>query len=298
MDVSVIIVNYRTRDLTAACIDSLFEKTGGISFEVILVDNDSTAESREQFGRDKRIRYIAQKENLGFGRANNVGISQAEGRYVFFLNSDTLLINNAVKILADFLDSHPRAAACGANLYTRDLRPAPSFLRYRPSIYDELNQLLRDVPDRIRFGRNLDFNHSGRPMKVGYITGADLMVRQDVLQKTGGFDPRFFMYYEETELCQRMVRQGWQLYSVPQACIIHLGGASFRQDEESMIQRERIKYESRQLYMRLSHTTTYIATARALRKLTVCTKLLFAAKGSKRRKKWERIRQVETEHSR
>jgi GT2 family glycosyltransferase len=298
MDVSVIIVNYHTRSLTAACIDSLFEKTEGLTFEVILVDNASTDGSREHFGQDSRIHYVYQEENLGFGRANNVGIGLATGRYVFFLNSDTLLLNNAVKVLADFLDSHPRAGACGGNLFTQDLQPAPSFLRYRPSVYDELNQLLRDVPDRLLFGRNLDFNHTGRPMKVGYITGADLMVRREVLEKTGGFDPSFFMYYEETELCHRMTKRGWQIYSVPEAHIIHLGGASFQPNDEALLRRQQIKYESKQRYMRLCHTPFYTALARLLRRMTIGSKLLFAAPGSERRKKWEGIRQIENGHLR
>lgn len=293
MDVSVIIVNYHTCELTAACIDSVFDKTQGIDFEVLLIDNASTDGSYERFSQDSRIRYYYQQENLGFGRANNIGIGQARGRNIFFLNSDTLLLNNAVKILSDYLDACPKVGACGGNLYTQDLQPNESFLRYRPSIYEELNQLLRDVPDRLRFGRNLSFNHTGQPLKVGYITGADLMVKSEVLQKTGNFDPRFFMYYEETELCHRICRQHYEIHSLPQARIIHLSGASFKGDEASSYRRQRIKYQSKMLYLQLTHSGCYIAVDRTIRSLTIHSKLLFSRKDSHLRKRWEKIRNIE-----
>ena len=101
MDVSIIIVNYNTRQLTSNCIESIFKYTNGVSFEVILVDNASTDGSIDFFTNDERIIFISSKENLGFGRANNLGYKVAKGRYIFLLNSDTLLLNNAIKIFCD-----------------------------------------------------------------------------------------------------------------------------------------------------------------------------------------------------
>lgn len=297
MDVSIIIVNYHTRDLTAACIDSVFDKTQGIDFEVLLIDNASTDGSYERFSQDSRIRYFYQQQNLGFGQANNIGIEQATGRNIFFLNSDTLLLNNAVKILSDYLDACPKVGACGGNLYTQDLQPNESFLRYRPSIYEELNLLLRNVPDLLRFGRNLSFNHTGKPLKVGYITGADLMVKREVLQKTGYFDSRFFMYYEETELCHRIWKQHFDIHSQPQARIIHLSGASFKRDDASAYRRQCIKYESKMLYLRLTHSDCYITIDKAIRSLTIHSKLLFSRRDSDLRKRWENIRDIEKENA-
>ena len=123
MDVSIIIVNYNTCRMTAECIDSVFEKTHGIDFEIILVDNASTDGSREHFAGDSRITYIYNDENLGFGRANNAGIERARGRYVFLLNSDTLLIGNAIKTLCDHLDAHPETGAAAATYSTETARP-------------------------------------------------------------------------------------------------------------------------------------------------------------------------------
>lgn len=93
MDVSIIIVNYNTKALTSQCINSIYEKTQGISFEVILVDNASIDGSKEHFQSDSRVRYIYSEENLGFGRANNLGVSVASGQNILFLNPDTVLIN-------------------------------------------------------------------------------------------------------------------------------------------------------------------------------------------------------------
>ena len=102
MDVSVIIVNYNTLGLTSDCIESIIAQTSTVEYEIILVDNASTDGSKEVFAQDKRIKYIYSDRNLGFGRANNLGIREAKGRYLFFLNSDTILLNNAVKLFFDY----------------------------------------------------------------------------------------------------------------------------------------------------------------------------------------------------
>ena len=123
MDVSIIIINYNTLDMTRACIDSIFEKTSSLDFEVILVDNNSKDNSKDFFEKDKRIIYVYNNDNLGFGVANNVGLKFAKGRNILFLNSDTLLVNNAIKILSDYLDGNSDVGACGGNLYNKDMTP-------------------------------------------------------------------------------------------------------------------------------------------------------------------------------
>ena len=132
MDVSIIIVNYNTKELTAACINSIFQYTEGVEFEVILVDNASTDSSKAVFSQDPRVRYIYSDRNLGFGRANNLGIREATGRYLFFLNSDTILLNNAVKYFFDFCEKNPehKIGALGAVLKDRNLRNIHSYGRF------------------------------------------------------------------------------------------------------------------------------------------------------------------------
>ncbi|UVV84289.1 glycosyltransferase [Bacteroides thetaiotaomicron] len=106
MDVSVIIVNYNTKALTKSCIESIFSETCGIEFEVILVDNASSDGSKELFQIDERIIFIESNVNLGFGKANNLGYKYATGKYIFLLNSDTLLKNNAIKLFFDFAEKN------------------------------------------------------------------------------------------------------------------------------------------------------------------------------------------------
>lgn len=283
MDVSVIIINYNTRQMTAECIDSVFEKTKGVEFEIILVDNASTDGSKEFFEQDKRITYIYNNENLGFGRANNVGIKVAKGRNILFLNSDTLLINNAIKILSDYLDENPRVGACGGNLYTKNLKPNHSYRRIAPSITDEINTFFAKIPTKIIYGKNEEYNHTNCPISVKYITGADLMIRIDVIRKVGTFDPRFFMYYEETELCYRIRKNGYKIMSVPNARIIHLQGVSSNYYKKKI----QTTCYSRNCYYLLTHSAWQIILANIIWRCTILSRLFLCyMTGSSNKQFW------------
>lgn len=267
MDVSVIIVNYNTLKMTDECIDSVIEKTSGINYEIVLVDNASTDGSKAFFSADSRVKYIYNEENLGFGRANNRGLEIAVGRNVLFLNSDTLLRNNAIKILSDFLDDHKESGACGGNLFSSDGTPGMSFGRYFPSLYEELNIFFEDIPNKILYGKNSHFNHTGRELKVGFIAGADLMVKNSVLKDVGYFDPSFFLYYEETELCLRINRYGKSIFSVPKAEIVHFDGAKARRtaSRESNVQYRMQMEKSRAIFYNLSYSRFYKKCAYSIR---------------------------------
>ena len=183
MDVSVIIVNYKTSQLLVQAIDSILDKTEDIVYEIIVVDNHSQDDSErvvhERYGN--RVTYLPLAENVGFGRANNEGLRIVRGRNILFLNPDTILVNNAVRILSDYLDSHPDTGAVGGNLYTADMQPNVSFNRVRPSIFDEMDQATHRLLSRLRFGRNGLFNHTEHTIEVGFIAGADLMIPRQVL---------------------------------------------------------------------------------------------------------------------
>lgn len=238
MDVSIIIVNYRTADLVIDCIHSIFSQNSGVDFEIIVVDNASGDDSAHKieacFG--ERIRVIRSPENLGFGKGNNLGAQYAVGRYLFLLNPDTYLLNDAVRILADYMDAHSEVGVAGGNLFFPDGSPAPSFSRsfdvpereekqaaWRSIIGGKLREKLGVHKKEAHLAT---FNDSGEDIPVGYIFGADMMVRHDVFRKLGGFDPDFFMYAEEEELSWRISRAGYRIMSVPRAQIVHLEGAS------------------------------------------------------------------------
>ena len=160
IDVSFIIVSYNTKELLLDCLNSLLQKTTAISYEVIVVDNDSQDGSIEMladFGED--IRIVSLSENVGFGRANNEGIKVARGRNIFLLNPDTLLINNAVKVLSDFLDEHVQVAVCGGNLYMRSMSPTHSYMMRLPSLGGEVNMMLFDRIYKYKYGNNRKICH-------------------------------------------------------------------------------------------------------------------------------------------
>ena len=253
MDVSVIIVNYHTSDMVTECLRSLYAQCRGVELEVIVVDNASEPELQRKFDElfpDHEVKCLQLDENVGFGRANNAGAHIASGRNLFFLNPDTILVNDAVSILSDYLDSHADTGAAGGNLYDENMEPMLSFRRRFPGIRWELNELLHNWPDRLKFGDNRRFNHTGAPMQVAYITGADLMIPASLFHKAGGFSPEFFMYYEETDLCLRISQAGYRIMSLPDARIQHLEGGSFSPDSAALSARRRRAEHGRDTYYR------------------------------------------------
>lgn len=256
MDVSVIIVNYHSAEMVMDCIHSIREKTNGITYEVIVVDNasgDGSVETlREAFGSG--ITLIPSAENLGFGKANNLGATHATGEYLFLLNPDTLLVNNTIKTLFDYLQAHPEVGVAGGNLYAPDMTPAPSFCR----TFDDLKSERRRAGWRYILGSKLrdklsprpmtEFNATQSPETVAYIFGADMMMKRSLFSRLGGFDPDFFMYAEEEELTWRVTQSGLSAVCVPQAQIIHLEGATVKKRNE---------FSRRQFKMRMTGTLTY-----------------------------------------
>ena len=237
MDVSVIIVNYNTRQMTDEAINSVYEHTSGVDFEIILVDNASADGSKEFFEKKKGITYVYSQENLGFGKGNNLGLEYVKGRNVLFLNSDTLLRNNAIKILSDYMDANPDVGICGGNLFNHEGKPAVSYEIKRPSFARELNRVLGGRIYKY-FYKDITFNSSKKVKEVGYVSGADFMTRKSILDKYGAFSPEFFMYYEETELANRINNAGFKIVSVPEAEIIHLEGMSLKKNKSEFNERK------------------------------------------------------------
>jgi GT2 family glycosyltransferase len=251
MDVSIIIVSYNVRALLKQCLESVFEKTKDVGFEVIVVDNASHDGSPQMVREEFPSVTLLESENKGFGHANNVGAKHAKGKYLFLLNPDTIVLNNAVKILAGFLDNTPEAGICGGNLFDAGKKPALSYQMFLPSMVWELDIFFSGILGKLRYGKNASFNHTQQPRKVGYITGADLMIRHDLFRHLNGFDPDFFVYYEETELTFRVKKAGYGVYSVPQAAIIHLEGQTFSGNWEKQT---RLSLDSRKKYYQKTHT--------------------------------------------
>lgn len=251
MHVSIIIVSFNTVDFIGNCIDSVLDKTEGIDYEIIVVDNHSPDDSvfflKARYTDMPNFKLLELPENVGFGIANNEGFKIAKGQNVLLLNPDTVLLNNAVKILYDYLVVNPCVGICGGNLFDGDMKPMHSFKRVLPGLRMEFNNLMFGIPFKIFFGNDVQFNHKQRELSVGYITGADMMIRKSILDKVGHFNPVFFMYYEETELTYRIKKAGYKVMNVPSAEIQHLEGKSFGEFKES---RERMILESKSAYLK------------------------------------------------
>lgn len=255
MDVSVIIVNYNTKQLTKDCINSIIEKTAGITYEIILIDNASTDGSVELFSKENNIRFLPQSQNLGFGRANNLGINAAHGKYVFLLNSDTYLCNNAVKMFFDYCENNQdkNIGAVGCLLKDVNLRRTHSFADF-PKIRKALfSRLLSPLFKLCAKTYNTLDNKSlikDHPFKVDYVTGADLFIRKSQLDKYGAFDPDFFMYFEETELQHRLHKAGYQSYILPSPAIVHLEGGSIKKTNKRNMKKMMMVQKSQFIYFK------------------------------------------------
>lgn len=259
-DVSIIIVNYHSADLVIDCVNSIFAKTEGIIFEVIIVDNASGDGSAEKihdvFG--EQVKVVKSSENLGFGKANNLGNTYANGEYLFFLNPDTILVNNAIKILWASLQENPEYGVVGGNLYMPDMNPAPSYCLKFDDLEAEKksaswNYLISSkLKQKLAIRKGIpfqnEFNRTGSPMKVAYIFGADIMMKKSIFDEVNGFDPDFFMYAEEEELTWRITQRGYQVMNIPDAKIIHLEGATSKKQNE---------FSERQFRMRMNGAMTY-----------------------------------------
>ena len=276
MDVSIIIVNYKTVHLILSCLKSIETHTQDILYEIIVVDNNSEDNFQTIIqSRFPKVKCLSLKENLGFGKANNEGYKIAKGRNIFYLNPDTILLNNAIKILSDYLDANKNVGACGGNLYDELLKPALSFRRIFPSLFWEFNELFWLIPEKLLYHSNRIFNNGNRPIRVSYITGADLMTRRVIIDNLKGFSPEFFMYYEETDLCKRIWDNGWEIHSIPMAKIQHLEGKSFKnKDREININQMMFSEKGRKIYYSKNYSRQYQYFANIIHKLFLYSRLV------------------------
>lgn len=243
MDVSVIIVNYNTLDVTKNCIDSIIKKSKEIEYEIILVDNASSDGSCEYFRDIADIIFVSSNKNVGFGRANNLGYKYATGKYIFLLNSDTILLNNAVRCFYDEMEKVPSDVAClGTKLRGIDGVAFNHSYGVFPSIKGMTNSLCGIYLPFIKNNSSMLKNKDS--FCVDYITGADLFVKRGVIDELGLFDPDFFMYFEETEMQYRYFKAGYKSKIISTPMIIHLENAS------DSIAKKKYSFNSRIMYFR------------------------------------------------
>lgn len=228
IELSVIIVNYNTKEIILSCLNSIKKHTKNVSFEVIVVDNASTDGSLDILRKRKDIKLIRVTENLGFAKGNNLGIRVARGNYVLLLNSDTELFENSFRKMIDFLSVNNEVGIAGCSLLNKDGTKQSNGGHFPTLLKVFLwSSFLDDFPGMDFFKLyhpHVPFYEKQR--ELDWITGAFFMVRKEILNEAGLLNERFFMYVEELELCYRVKQCGWQVFYTPITSVTHLGGAS------------------------------------------------------------------------
>lgn len=245
MDLSIIITSFNTKDLLTTCIKSIFKFTKNINFEVIVVDNNSTDGSAEAAKALGSV-IIKNKENLGFATANNQGFKISRGKYILFLNSDTEINDNVLGEMISWMKDNTTVGVSSSALRNKDgsMQATGGYFPTLPRVFSWMT--IQDLPfvDNIIkpfhpyhaksfFSKGDSFYRSKK--ELDWVTGAFLLCRREALEKIKGWDETFFMYVEEVDLCFRVKQMGYSIWYLPKWNITHLGGASSKTSEFSLI---------------------------------------------------------------
>ena len=231
IDLSIIIISFNTRLMTLECLRSVKAETKDVGFEIIVVDNNSPDDSAAAINAEfPDVRLIALKENIGFGRANNLAIKAAHGRRVLLLNPDTIVLDRAIDRLAAFADETPTCRIWGGRTVNKDgsLNPASCWRRMTLwSLVCESVGLVHLFPRSFLFNPEAYGGWDRNSVRnVDIVSGCFFLIDRVLWDQLEGFDPAFFMYGEEADLCLRARRAGARPIVIPSATIVHYGGAS------------------------------------------------------------------------
>jgi len=244
---SIIIVNWNTKDDLRNCLESITANTRDLSFEIIVVDNHSIDGSVEMLEREyPEVILIKNQHNKGYSRSNNQGILRARGQFSLILNPDTIILPGALEEMCRFLNENQRAAACGPRILDRNHQPTTPML-YDPTVWQIFGKdtFLRRLCPRLY--RPQYFQPSKRIL-VDRISGCCFLARVQALKSVGLFEEKIFLFYEEADLFYRLRRKGWTVYYLPDISIIHLQGQSV--SRLSKFQEEVFTRESSLIYFR------------------------------------------------
>lgn len=233
IDLSIVIVNYKTPELTLNAIHSVYRSDTAYQYEVFLIDNNSKDETVSRVRSDfPEVIVMENNDNVGFAKANNQAIRITEGRYVLLLNSDTLIQPDTLETMLRFMDEHQEVGASGCKVVLPDGSldkacrrgfPTPSASFYYAFGFSKL------FPNIPRFNQyQLGYLDPDDSYPVDCLVGAFMLVRRKAIDQVGGLDEDFFMYGEDIDWCYRIKQAGWDIYYYPKTHIIHYKGASSR----------------------------------------------------------------------
>ncbi|MFZ0547419.1 MAG: glycosyltransferase family 2 protein [Candidatus Promineifilaceae bacterium] len=232
IELSIIIVSWNVRDLLQSCLTSIEAGKGGLTVETIVVDSGSSDGSPEMVReRFPSVRLIACQENVGFPKGNNIGLAEANGRYLLLLNPDTEIVGQALSTMAAYLDAHPDVGVVAGQLLNQDGTVQSSRRRF-PTVataFFESTWLQPVAPKSILRRYYVEDIADDETADVDWVKGACLMTRKIILDQVGPLDADYFMYSEELDWCRRIKTAGWRVVYLPEAKIIHYEGKSSEQ---------------------------------------------------------------------
>lgn len=231
IDLSIVIVSFNTKDFLIKCISSIEETGKDLAYEIIVVDNASSDGSvelvKEKF---KDVILIVNKENLGFSKANNIGIKKTTGRLVLFLNADTIVYPLTLKIMIDFMDKNKDAGAATCKLQLPNGKIDDASHRGFPTPWNSFchfSGLSKVFPKTKTFGGyNLSYLDFSITHEIDALAGAFMMVRKEAGEKVNWWDEDYFFYGEDLDFCFMLKQNGWKIYYVPEVSILHYKGVS------------------------------------------------------------------------
>ena len=239
--ISGIVISFNTRELLRECLESFLGECArlpvGVKAEILVVDNDSKDGSPEMVQREfanagSPVRLIRSAVNLGFGAANNLAMEQAQGRYFVLLNSDAFLHTGSLRLALKHIEASPATGFGGAKLVGRGGELQPSGRSFHTIWNDAitLTGISAKYPrSKILGAPDRTWADPDMAAEVDWVPGAFMIMRREALAKVGTFDPRFFLYYEETDLCRRVKAAGYQVSYWPDVVVTHIGGESGKQ---------------------------------------------------------------------
>ncbi len=227
---TIIIVNYNSTDLLLNCLHSIFFTQNELTLQVIVVDNNSSDKSKEKVKIwFPQVFFLQNDKNVGFSRACNQGLQVAQGRYVLFLNPDTIIKNNVFTKCLKYLEAHTDAGLLGCKLINADgsLQPSCADFPYIHKLI--LGHIVRwkIFPNKIKEKFLLKYWKHNKIREVDWVLGAFMMARIDLLKQIGGFNESFFLYGEDLDLCYRLQGEGWKIIFFPHAEILHFGNPTW-----------------------------------------------------------------------
>ena len=275
MSLSILIVNWNSKDYLRRCLGTIRSTCNHLCLQIVVVDGGSFDGCGDMLNAEfPEVEFLQSPENVGFGRSNNLGFNLITGQTLLLLNPDTELKGQAVSALLEQLERLPQAGILGPRLLKTDGSLQTSCVRALPTPLNRAldSDLIRRLLPRSTLWGTADAYTSAVPVEVEAVSGACMLMRSHIFRRVGGFTPEFFMYGEDMDLCNKVRRTGLKIYHVPNAEVTHHGGGSsrtqFNRFETLMI------LEAGNTYMRLNHGPSTAARFRLLQAVSAVLRLL------------------------